>query len=101
PLPKSSAPDLGLSSSSSSSRVAEMLNLLPWRRRIRLPRAKKDLVALSDLSGRVARSSCGGSGADQSAEAMEEGGRRDEEVELVVLLLERALKTESLLGAGA
>lgn len=58
-------------------------------------------MALSDFSGRGTRSSCGGCTAKGPAGAREEGGeRRDDEVELVVLLLDRALKTESRLGAG-
>lgn len=93
------------SDSSSSSRVAEMLNLLPWRRRMRLPRAKKDLVTLSGLSGRAVgaggvRSSGTGS---ESTEVMEEeaGERKDDAVEVVVLLRERPLKTDKRRGLGA
>lgn len=80
-----------------------MLNLLPWRRRMRLPREKRDLVTLSGRSGRIpaaaVRSSCM---AMVSMEVMEEAGdRKEEAVEVVVLLLERPLKTERRLGLGA
>lgn len=81
-----------------------MLNLLPWRRRIRLPREKKDLVPLSCLSGRVAAGwAMRSSGtAHVSTEVVEEAPERDDEAvdEEVVLLLERPVKTERRLGLG-
>jgi hypothetical protein len=84
-----------------------MLNLLPWRRRMRLPRAKKDLVTLSGLSGRAVGAGGGvrSSGtASESTEVMEEAGeRKDDAVEevVVVLLRERPLKTDRRRGLGA
>jgi hypothetical protein len=77
-----------------------MLILLPCRRRMRLPRAKNERDGLSCLSERRpkddgARSS---EGIEPSVEVMEEAGERREEVEVVVLLLERPLKTDSRLG---
>ena len=80
-----------------------MLNLLPWRRRIRLPREKMDLLTLSGLSGRFTawggfRSSCM---AQMSIEVMEDAGEREDEAVEVVLLLERPLKTERRLGLEA
>lgn len=77
-----------------------MLILLPCRRRMRLPRAKRDRDGLSCLSERSpndepARSS---ETIELSVEVMEEPGERREEVEVVVLLLERPLKTDRRLG---
>lgn len=67
---------------------------------MRLPRAKKDREDLSCLSERSpnaepARSS---EAIELSVEIMEETGERREEVEVVVLLLERPLKTDRRLG---
>ena len=73
-----------------------MVNLLPWRRRMRLPREKMDLDVVSCW--------CLAAGWEESLEVMEDAGdRRDEDVvvvveEEVVLLLERATKVESRLG---
>ena len=73
---------------------------------MRLPRERSDFVTLSGRSWRTpaaepVRSSCEGSDA-ASTEVMEEAGeRREEVVELVVLLRERPLKTDSRLGLCA
>lgn len=71
---------------------------------MRLPRARKDLDARSDLSDRIpsaegARSSSDGT--ELSMEVMDEPGERRDEVEVVVLLLERPLKTDKRLGLWA
>ena len=68
---------------------------------MRLPRARKDLDTRSDLSDRIpsaegARSSSDGT--ELSMEVMDEPGERRDEVEVVVLLLERPLKTDKRLG---
>ena len=87
------------SASSSSSSVATMLILLPCRRRMRLPRAKRDRDGLSfserNPNDDPARSS---ETMELSVEVIEEPGERREEVEVVVLLLERPLKTDKRLG---
>ena len=69
-----------------------MVNLLPWRRRMRLPREKMDLDAVSCW--------CLAAGWEELLEVMKEAGdRRDEDVVVVegeiVLLLECAAKVES------
>lgn len=79
-----------------------MLNLLPWRRRIRLPREKNALVlsvfsAIEMPAVEPERPSRERSD-DASVDVMEDAGDWREDVEVVVLLLDRPLKTESRLG---
>jgi hypothetical protein len=71
---------------------------------MRLPRASSDLDERSDLSDRIpsaegARSS--EDGTELSMEVIDEPGERRDEVEVVVLLLERPLKTDNRLGLWA
>lgn len=85
--------------SCSSANSATILILLPWRRSIRLPRER--IERDRSFSGRVpktegARSSC--EGLELSTEVIEEPGERREEVEVVVLDLDRPVKTERRFG---
>lgn len=82
-----------------------MLNLLPCRLMIRLPREKNDLDVLSCFSSPAVepdRSSCERSD-DASREVIDDAGDwrldiREVVVDVVVLLLDRPLKTESRRG---
>ena len=95
---------LPISSSSSRVRFAEMLNLLPWRLRMRLPRTSRDLVRLSCLSGGATkdanpRLSWDERWDDADPEVIDEAGDLyEEEVEAPVLLRDRLPKTDNLLG---
>jgi hypothetical protein len=75
------------------------LILLPCLRRIRLPRAKKERdLSLSERTPK--EDTVRSSGIEPSVEVIEEPWERCEEVEVevVVLLLERPLKTDNRLG---
>lgn len=81
-----------------------MLNLLPWRLNMRLPRTNSDLVRLSCFScgatnDAKARLSCDERWDDDDPEVMDDAGDlKDEEVEVAVLLRDRLPKTDSRFG---